>query len=689
MKPFSSHVNGYYDVADQLPQLLRGAAEQALAQQNDRKATLTTVAQFEAHRARGRANFLAAIGGLPERTGPLNPQCTGVIERQGYRIEKLIYESLPGFYVTALLYVPAQAETPAPAVIFVHGHHDVGKAAPEYQAVCIDLARNGFFVLAVDPPGQGERKQSYDPVSRTLRIPHCTDEHTYLGLQFVIGGASLARHFVWDVMRGIDYLETRPEIDASRIGITGNSGGGTQTSFLMMAEPRLAAAVPCTFIMTLASYLKTGQPQDSEQIVRGCFVDGPDHDDYLTLMAPKPVLVGAAAYDFFPLEGTLEAVQRAKAIYQLYNAEEKIDLAVAPTGHTYGPHLREAAVNWFRVHLQGEAPTFRTSEVETLPVTDLWCTPNGQILDQFPHSQTVFELNRQRVASKIPPRRPVQTQAELATHVQHMRQEVLTVLGIEMNRRRAPIYPRTIWQGEAEGYACEQIFFFSEPDIVVTGVLIHPHGEAEQTEIVLLEGGTNDIPREQARLQARLAANRRLFVFDPRGIGAVQARAVNAHPAPHNSEYKLACDAMMLNRSTLGMRVFDVLRAYDYLRSRPDVDAVSLLGVDSGAFFAYFAAALEDGISELTVENLLYSYQNWVDTREYDAGRYNLKIAAWGILPHFDLVDLLPCLSGRPCRFVNLRNAQGELQPAAALLTAATAQGYFQSPWQPEFSEVA
>ncbi|MCX6047931.1 MAG: hypothetical protein NT075_22760, partial [Chloroflexi bacterium] len=129
MLTFSSHVNGYYDVADQLPHYLRRAAEQALAQQLDQKNALTTIEQFEARRAQVRARFLMAIGGLPESTGPLNAQCTGIIEQNRYTIEKLIYESLPNFYVTALLYVPKGLTTPAPAVIFVHGHFDDGKAA--------------------------------------------------------------------------------------------------------------------------------------------------------------------------------------------------------------------------------------------------------------------------------------------------------------------------------------------------------------------------------------------------------------------------------------------------------------------------------------------------------------------------------------------------------------------------------
>jgi dienelactone hydrolase len=685
VQSFTSHVNGYYDVADQLPHLLRRDAEHALAQQLAHKASLASVAQFEARREQVRASFLDAIGGLSEEKTPLNAQCTGIVEGQGYVIEKLIYESLPGFHVTAALYVPGGLTTPAPAVIFVHGHWDLGKAAPEYQAVCIELVRQGFVVLAVDPPGQGERKQYYDPASGELCIPHCTDEHTYSGLQFVLGGASLARHFIWDVIRGVDLLESRSEVDTARIGITGNSGGGTQTSFLMMAEPRLAAAVPCTFIMTLETYMNTGQPQDSEQIVRGCFVDGPDHDDYLTMMAPKPVLVGAATYDFFPLEGTLEAVRRAQAIYRLYDAEEKIALVTAPTRHTYSAQLRAAAVQWFCMHLQGATPKVYTDAVETLRPEQLWCTPKGQVLDRYPDSRTVFDLNRSWVRSHAPRPKPLHSVAEFAAHVARMRQAIPQVLGIDLSGRNTPIYSRVVWEGEADGYLTEQIFFFSEADMAVTGVLVHPQAQALQTDIVLLAGGTNGIRQQKERLRAMLDANHAVFVFDPRGLGAVQTRAVNHNSPPHDTEYKLGCDAMMLKRSTLGMRVLDVLRAYDYLCSRPDVEKIGIAGVDSGAFFAYFAAALEDGITDLVFENLLFSYENWVETRLYDGDRFNLTVAAWGILRHFDLVDLLPCFAGRDLTFRNLRNAKGEIQANDKFLKIAIDNHYLPESWMPKF----
>jgi hypothetical protein len=394
MLAFGSHVNGYYDVADQMIHDIRRRAEACLRAQAEAKARIRTVAEFEAHRVRVRQAFLSAIGGLPAERSPLHAEVTGRIDRGAYTIEKIIYQSLPEFFVTSLLYLPKEREARAPAVLFVCGHAETGKAYPQYQAVCADLAANGFVVLAMDPPGQGERYQYWDPETEKRLVGGCTTEHTYAGLSFVLQGASLARQFVWDAIRGVDLLAERVDVDPLRIAVTGNSGGGTQTSFLMVAEPRLAAAAPCTFIMTLESYLKTGQSQDSEQIVRGAFVHGPDHDDYLTCMAPKPVLVGAVAYDFFPIEGALEAVERARLIYSLYGAEDKLAMSVAPSRHEYAPPLREATVNWFRRHLQGRSPDFRTSDPVVLPEAELCCTAEGQVLSWRPQSKTVFDLAR-------------------------------------------------------------------------------------------------------------------------------------------------------------------------------------------------------------------------------------------------------------------------------------------------------
>ena len=663
MRTFGPNVNGFYDVSDQMIDNLRRRAEVHFRRQEVEKAELTSIAAFEEHRKRVRDHFMTAIGDLPEERTPLNVQCTGSLDRGGFTIEKLIYESMPEFYVTAALYVPKGIESPQPAVVFVHGHSDLGKSYPTYQAVCVDLAANGFVVLAVDPPGQGERFQYFDSETGERIIGGCTTEHTYAGLQFTLGGASIGRHFVWDVMRGIDYLETRPEVDPTCIGLTGNSGGGTQACLLMMSEPRFAASVPCTFVMTLESYMKTGQAQDSEQIVPGCFAKGPDHDDYITAMAPKPVLVGAAAYDYFPIEGAIEAVDRAKRIYALYGAEDKVDITIAPTRHAYSSYLREACVNWYKQHFRGESPDFTTGEPETLPDEVLWATPNGQVLDLYPNSKTVFDLNRERLEiSHIPQFSINLDTGQEGCDTNLMRETITEVLGIPEGRDQK-IYPRTVTENVVDGYRTEEIFFFSEPNIVVTGTFIQPlEGTVvEQTDLILFENGTNDNPDKREWIEERLASGRQLFVLDPRGIGGVQVRPFNRGGPPHTGEFKLGSDAMMLGISTMGLRVFDILRGYDYLRTRTDVDQTGLYGIGKSAFYAYFAGALEDGFASLEFEDLLYSYRNLTDTRYYDQERYNLEVMAWGILRHFDLTGLAACFGNRPVRWIAPRNAKGEI----------------------------
>jgi dienelactone hydrolase len=316
MSSFASHLDGWYDVSEQMHADLARRVEARLAARQRENEALLSVQDFEAYRERVRAHFLKAIGGLPQEKTPLHPRITGVLEQPGFRIEKLLFESVPDYFVSAACYVPDGLAEPAPAVLFFSGHAAEGKAHDAYQRVCRDLARNGFIVLAIDPIGQGERLQYWRDGKPWLDT--CTIEHTHAGLPFFLQGASIARHFAWDGIRAFDYLASRTDVDATRIGATGNSGGGTQTCYLMLCEPRLAAAAPCTFPTTLDALFKSGNVQDMEQIVPGCFVHGPDHDDFLTALAPRPVMAGAVAYDQFPIEGSYEAVNRARKVYELY-----------------------------------------------------------------------------------------------------------------------------------------------------------------------------------------------------------------------------------------------------------------------------------------------------------------------------------------------------------------------------------
>ncbi|MCZ7649237.1 MAG: acetylxylan esterase [Planctomycetota bacterium] len=658
MLTFGPRVDGYYDVEDQLIHYLRRRAEAAFRRREREREALTSIEAFEARRAQLRETFLKAIGGLPSKRAPLNAKVAGTLDRGAYEIEKILYESLPNFPVTANLYVPKsrRGAKPGPAVLFVCGHAEEAKAYPKYQQVCIDLALDGFVVLAVDPPGQGERFQFIDESTGEQRVRWGTTEHSYAGFQYYMAGMSIARQFVWDGSRGIDYLVERPEVDAKKIGVTGNSGGGTQSVFLMLAEPRLAAAMPCTFVMDYESYLKTGQPQDGEQNHWAGFADGPDHDEYLSAMAPRPVRVGLAAYDFFPIEGSLAAIERARKAFALYGAEKHLDYAVAPTTHQYSPKLREAAVNFFRRALRGEEETFKTQEPEPLPQKDLWVTEHGQVLRSVAECHTVSSLLRKEIQLELP----------LSPRVQEpeaLRADLAGVLGIgagqpdgEAQWKGAPrervIYPRVIQEANVHGYRCEKLFFFAEPDVVLTAILCHPRREerAAGAELLLLPEGTAQIPQERSRLIALLERNRRVCVLDVRGIGAVRSRGIGRAAETHGTEWKLGCDAMKLRISTLGLRVFDVLRGFDYLRSRFDAGEVAVSGVGIAGAWALYAAVLEPRLAALSLEGMPLSFRFAAEDRFYDPEQVNFLTCAWGILRVGDVVDMLPALKPRPVR---------------------------------------
>ncbi|MDG0794213.1 acetylxylan esterase [Cohnella ginsengisoli] len=327
----------------------------AFAQGDRDRDAIADRGQLEARREMLREKLIAAIGGLPSGDTPLNPRTRGVVAREGYVIEKVMFESRPRAYVTANLYVPDGIDSPRGAVLFLCGHDHEAKHGEEYQTVCGILVKAGLVVLAMDPIGQGERFSYYDASSGSLAVTDGIVEHDYAGQQCLPLGDGLARYFLHDAMRAVDYLAGRPEVDPARIGVTGNSGGGTQTSLMMLADPRIAAAAPATFIMSRESYLVTGQAQDAEQIWFGMTALGLDHEDILMAMAPKPVLVLAVTNDFFPIEGTHRTVERVRRIWTMYGCEDRLRFVEDDSHHKYTVPLAQAAAGFFREHLLADS----------------------------------------------------------------------------------------------------------------------------------------------------------------------------------------------------------------------------------------------------------------------------------------------------------------------------------------------
>src|ERR1017187_10500976 len=206
----------YPQYARMLPDYLSQLARQAYETRNTAIAKLTDTAAIERRQRWVRETFWKLVGGEPQRT-PLNDRTPGGFESEEYRVEKLVYESLPGLHVTANLYVPSRGKAPFPGVLFQMGHSLYGKAADSYQKCCQGLARLGYVVLAFDPMGQGERTYYPKPGGVVTRLRSPDDEHTTPGRQMLLVGDTATRLQVWDAVRGLDYLASHPLVDPARL----------------------------------------------------------------------------------------------------------------------------------------------------------------------------------------------------------------------------------------------------------------------------------------------------------------------------------------------------------------------------------------------------------------------------------------------------------------------------------------
>ena len=302
-------------------------------------ASLRTKVDAEAYVASCRVQIQASFGPFPDKT-PLNPRITRVTERDAYRIENVIFESRPGFLVTANLYVPKGGRLPAPGVVGSCGHSSNGKAAEAYQGFAQGLARMGYVVLIFDPIGQGERLQ-YVGNDLKSKIGVGVQEHLYAGNQQFLVGEFFGLWRAWDGIRALDYLLTRPEVDPTHVGITGNSGGGTMTTWLCGPDTRWTMAAPSCFVTSFRRNLENELPADTEQCPPRVLALGLDHEDFIAAMAPRPVILLGKERDFFDVRGIEAAYQRLKRLYGLLGAEENISLFVGPTTHGYTQENRE------------------------------------------------------------------------------------------------------------------------------------------------------------------------------------------------------------------------------------------------------------------------------------------------------------------------------------------------------------
>ncbi len=611
------HAQTEKDRRNELHKYLLGETTKHFDARRAEIAKLKTPDDIRKRQAELKAKFITALGGFPDKT-PLNAKVVGTLQADGFRVEKVIYESRPDHHVTANFYLPA-GKGPFPGVLVPCGHSDNGKAADAYQRACILMARNGLAVLCYDPIGQGERFQLLSDKLKPS-IAGLTSEHTMVGVGALLVGQSTASYRVWDGIRSLDYLASRPEIDAKKLGCTGNSGGGTLTAYLMALDDRIFCAVPSCYITSLERLFATIGPQDAEQNIPGQVAFGMEHSDFVTMRAPRPTLIATATQDFFDIAGSWTSFREASLVYSKLGHGERVALFEYDDKHGFSKPRREAATRWLRRWLLGIDDAVVEAETKVFSDADLRCTRTGQVLEDF-RGKSAFHLNRDYAASFA------DTRAKFATLPAAQReQEIRRLLALPENRS---LFGRS--KVEDLGDITRELLH-TESRLKLPLMTNQKSRRESEYTIYLTDRDLLDEARPGEALAELVKAGGNFHALSVRGFGEVAAVPYSAKPGYFGGDFKNFFLSLHLNRPLLGQRVSDVLALG--IDTRADIHVV---GVGTAGPVALHFAALEPRVKSLTLIESVVSWRNVVET---PISLNQLTNVVPGVLRVYDLPDL-------------------------------------------------
>ncbi len=579
-----------------------------------------------------RTKFVDALGGLPDRT-PLNARTVGKVARDGYRVEKVIYESRPAHHVTATLYLPP-GDGPHPGVLMPIGHSENAKAADYVQRGAVLLAKNGIACLAYDPISQGERKQLLNQDGKAA-IQGSTTEHTMIGVGALLVGECTATYRIWDGMRSLDYLASRPEIDIQRLGCTGVSGGGTLTSYLMALDDRIVAAAPSCYLTTLERLFATIGPQDAEQNIPGQVAFGMDHADYIFLRAPKPTLMLVATRDFFDIDGAWTTFREAKGLYGLLGRPEHMELAESNSTHGYPREHREPMVRWMSRWLLGKDTPIVEPDFPIAADADLHCTESGQVLRDL-KGKSCFDFNKEKAEALAAAR------AKKDLKPDELRRAVRKLLALPETIK--PARRMDLGTTVKDSHIVHRLAYEIEPGYALPAVEFEPEFPFKLPVRVIVGGEA--LSKAQSSDSARMRAQDggRVLMLDLSGLGELSPDAgKTGRPPTFGPDVQEAFLAQHLNRPLLGIRTRDLLAVLGDVATVAPY-GIELVGVDRAALAALHAAAFDPNVKQL---ELVRPVVSWTAVASTALTKDQFAQVVHGALKTYDLPDLARLIAPR------------------------------------------
>jgi cephalosporin-C deacetylase-like acetyl esterase len=677
----------YRQYARALPDYLRGLARAAREKREMDLARVVSVQTARERQAWVRRTLLELIGGLPETSG-LNARVVGSFDRPGYRLDRVIYESRPGMYVSANLYIPTGGHPPFPGILFQLGHSGNGKAWNSYQRACQGLARLGFLVLAFDPMGQGERIYYPDDTGLRTRLAGGSDEeHTLPGKQMLLAGSTCTQFQLWDAIRSLDYLASHSLVDATKLASTGQSGGATLTMLLSAVDDRLKAGAVFsgnTENVACRNFLPPGSTDDAEQNFIGAGPLGFDRWDLLYPFAPRPMLISVSDKDSFGtyspnyVRDSWEEYQKLRRIYRLFSAQQLLSWADTPLPHGLSYDSRLQMYNWFTRHLKGSnEPVRQEPQVAPEPDAELWVSKSGN-LSRSLGGETPFSLTRKRAASLH--RQPNPVPLEQLLRLERLPQQTRAI-SLKKVPAQAGITIEALDVPSVAGVNLPAWLFRPRQDAAGTPLLLtlHPRGRNGAW-------GEDDIGQQLARNGFTVVA------ADVRGIGDLAPEYSSGAPdyaRSHGSEEDYAWASLILGRPLAGQRATDILALAQGLRSDPSLAGrkIALAAFGAMTIPALFAAALDPHIDRVYLAGGLSSYRNIIETENHNHPFANFVP---DVLEHTDLPELIAGLAPRRVVIAGPVNAAGRSHStveAGQIYAAALAKGHVVLIDRPEWSE--
>ena len=592
-----------------------------------------TKEKLAAHQAWVRAGVLNAIGGLPEKT-PLNARVTGRIKKDGYVIEKVLFESRPHHYVTAHLFLPdsPKYKAPYPGVVSPCGHSLTGKNAPWYQRVGVTGALHGLATLVYDPIDQGERRQH-------PKCPISCGGHNCIGWRANLLGWNTAQFRIWDGIRACDYLASRPDVNAAQLGVTGLSGGGTLSSYLNALDDRYVAGAPAGFLSTIRDvYAKIGG-QDAEQFLFGQMKIGFNHLGIVTLRAPSPTMIVTTHGDYFPFMGSMETFENARKIYSMLGAPEKVDLMETAGPHHWYESTRNAAMFWIRRWAAGDVSAWpqdraalrrldigfayapENSGVANDKPEVRHVTKTGQVMD-IPGARSAYDVMKDELARLDEKRVPPTAEG------------VRAVSGIRPVSELAAVPAAVVEKPATDGRAVRLVLSRTDDFTPIPMVAFLPKN-AKGVPLLLFTDGKRTTLADEIR--SALGEGRAVAVAEMRGFGETAKGNYSFYGSKRPDE-EMAVMAIAVGENLAARRAEDVALAARHFASMAGVYRVALFARGTAAIPAAHAYFLERGLfASFTTKNAPPSWHDVVNKPEL---HFSFADTVYGALKIYDWADL-------------------------------------------------